>query len=100
MSKNIIIGAIFSVLHFSSYAMSDKDICEARASTMQAIAVERDAGKTKKQVKAIMKSKFGSSLPNSFDVYLDIVYKEKSITPTDMRTVFLYSCYKEFGLIK
>lgn len=80
--------------------MSDRDICEARASTMQAIATERDAGKTKKQVKAIMKKKFGHNLPSSFDVYLDIVYKEKDIKPSDMRTVFLYSCYQEFGIIK
>ena len=100
MKKTFFIAAIFSVLHFSSYAMSDQDICEVRASTMQAIAAERDAGKTKNQVKASMKKNFGSNLPSSFDVYLDIVYKEKNINPSDMKKVFLYSCYKEFGLIK
>ena len=47
-----------------------------------------------------MKKNFGSNLPSSFDVYLDIVYKEKNINPSDMKKVFLYSCYKEFGLIK
>lgn len=67
---------------------------------MEAVAVERDAGKSKKQVKAMVKKNFGSNLPSSFDAYLDIVYKEKDIKPSGIKNVFLYSCYKEFGLIK
>ena len=100
MKKNIIAAAILGIFCIHSYAMSDKEICEARADTMQAIAVERDAGKSKKQIKSILKNKFGKNLPESIDLYLDAIYKEKSIKPTDIRIVSLYSCYQEFGLIK
>lgn len=100
MKKNIVCAAILGISCTHSYAMSDKEICEARAATMQSVAVERDTGKTKKQVKAIMKNQFGKNLPDSFDLYLDTIYKEKSIKPADIRTIILYSCYQEFGLIK
>lgn len=98
--KNIIFATIFGLFCIQSYAMSDKEICELRADTMQAIAVERDAGKTKKQVKEIVRNKLKYNLPDSFDLYLDAIYKEKTIKPEDIRVVILYSCYQEFGLIK
>ena len=100
MKTNIMIAAIFLSASFTSYAMSDKDICELRAGSMQEIAMARDLGKTKKQVKEIARRKLGRNLPDSFDIYLDIVYKEKEIKPSDIKVLFLYSCYKELGLIK
>ena len=98
--KNIIFATIFGLFCIQSYAMSDKEICELRANSMHAIAVERDAGKTKKQVKAIVRNKLRYNLPDSFDLYLDAIYKEKTIKPEDIRVVILHSCYQEFGLIK
>ena len=48
----IAIAAIFSMS--SAVAMSDKDICQMRAELMGAMAIERDKGKTKTQVKALI----------------------------------------------
>lgn len=67
---------------------------------MASIAQERDKGKSKKQVKQLIKNKLNGQLPTAFDTYLDAVYEGKKYSPNEIKTISLYSCYQEFGLIK
>lgn len=100
MNKFIIATLLLMITTSQSYAMSDREICEIRANIMTSIAKERDAGTPKKKVKKIIKQKLGEQLPDSFELYVDAVYENPKMSPTDMRTISLYSCYQEFGIIK
>ena len=62
--------------------------------------MERDAGKSKKQVKDVIIRRFGRSLPSSVDSLVDAVYETRELSPADAGTISLYLCYKEFGLIE
>lgn len=93
----IAIAAIFSMS--SAVAMSDKDICQMRAELMGAMAIERDKGKTKTQVKALINKNMKQKLPKSFDIYIDAVFEFKEASPNKMKEISLYSCYQEFGLL-
>ena len=100
MQRSFIFSLLFGVFCSNSYAISNIEICEMRASIMQSIAYERDGGMSKKEVKRTFKSKLGKDLPVSFDAYVDAIYEKRNIKPEDIKTVILHSCYKEFGLIK
>jgi hypothetical protein len=97
---------IFALLFFTlfytsqSAAMTDKEICDARANIMEYMATERDSGKNKKQVKKLIQKRIGIQLPKSFEIYIDAVFEFPEASPKKMRDISLYSCYQEFGLIK
>lgn len=84
----------------NSWAVSDKEICKIRGDVMAAIAKARDQGATKQQVRRVVQDSLKVPLPAGFDTYVNAVYAGKEYGPEDMKTIALYSCYKEFGLIK
>ena len=63
-----------------------------------AVSMERDAGKSKREAKEVIK-KFGRSLPSSAIGLVDVIYETREVSPADAGTISLYLCYKEFGLI-
>lgn len=67
---------------------------------MAAIAKARDQGATKQQVRRVVQDSLKVPLPAGFDTYVNAVYAGKEYGPEDMKTIALYSCYKEFGLIR
>lgn len=97
MRKIFIIFIIFGSFITQSHAMRNKEICETRADMMYAIATERDAGKTRKQIKRIIKDKLGNNFRNSFNADVDLVFNEgKHISPKYIKIISLDSCYEEF----
>jgi hypothetical protein len=100
---------IFAILFFASFytsqsaAMTDREICKIRAEIVEHMALERDAGRNKKQVKVnvqkAIKKKLNMQLPKSFDIYLDGVFEFREISPERTKDIVLYTCYQEFGLI-
>lgn len=100
MIKHITITALMMIFSAQSLAISNKEICNTRADLMASIAEERDKGKSKKQVKQLIKKNSNLQLPAAFDTYLDAVYEGKKYSPSEIKIISLYSCYQEFGLIK
>lgn len=101
LKANSFLFTVALFLSLPSLAMSDKEICRMRGDLMHSIAIARDAGKTQKQVKKVLSDAFGQKLPSNTDIYIKLVYEEsKGMNPEDVKTVTIYSCYKEFGLIK
>ena len=100
MIKHLALTAFMVSFSMQSLAISNKEICNARADLMASIAHERDKGKSKKQVKQMMKNNLNSQLPPAFDTYLDAVYEGKKYSPNEIKIISLYSCHQEFGLIK
>ena len=100
MKKQIAFLAGVFLASASAWAVSDKEICDVRGDLMASIAKARDQGTTKRQVRRVVQDSLRVPLPAAFDTYVDAVYAGKQYGPDDIRTIAIYSCYKEFGLIK
>jgi ferric iron reductase protein FhuF len=81
-------------------AVTDKEFCDLRADLMLGVAQARDEGVPKRQVRKFMEQKSNIKLPPTFDVYVDAVYENRKYKPNELKTISLYSCYKEFGILK
>lgn len=100
MIKHLALTVFMVFFSAQSLAISNKEICNIRADLMESIANERDKGKSKEQAKKLIKNNLNSQLPPAFDMYLDAVYEGQKYSPNEIKTISLYSCYQEFGLIK
>ena len=100
MIKNLALTVLIIFSTAQALAMSNKDICNLRANLIEDIAKERDKGKSKNQINKAMRNNLNYQLPSAFDKYLNAVYDGKKYTPNELKTISLYSCYQEFGLIK
>lgn len=83
-----------------SFAVSNKEICDTRAELLFKIAQARDEGVSKKQVKSFIERKYKIQLPAAFDIYVDATYEGRKYNPDEIKTISLYSCYKEYWIIK
>lgn len=81
-------------------AATDKEICDLRANLMLGVAQARDEGIPKRNVRKYVEQKTNINFPPSFDIYVDAVYQNRKYKPNELKTISLYSCYKEFGIIK
>jgi len=100
MKKQIAFLAGVFLASANVWAVSDKEICDVRGDLMASIAKARDQGTTKRQVRRVVQDNLRVPLPATFDTYVNAVYAGKEYGPEDIKTIALYSCYKEFGLIK
>lgn len=100
MNKFSKIVLVFLIYSNQLHAMSDKEICKLRSDLIMAVSMERDAGKSKREVKEVIIKKFGRSLPSSAISLVDAIYETREVSPVDAGTISLYLCYKEFGLIE
>lgn len=83
---------------FSAVIRNFEKIYKSISDLMMAVSVERDAGKSKNKLKKISRQ-FGYALPSSVDSLVDVIYETREVSPGDAGTIYLYLCYKEFGLI-
>lgn len=96
--NKIFLILVVTIFYSNSYAMSDYEVCEARAAIVYLIAVKRDSGESKQQVKKYFLNKFNNRLPDSFDMYIESVYMGEKATPLQMQKISLKLCHEEFDL--
>ena len=96
MKKTFLLAIV--LLSTNAFAMSKIEMCSFRAQYVESFAQSRDSGKTEKQTfveaREIFRKKFSSNIPN-LKKYVEMVYKFREITPSQMRQVIEMSCLKE-----